>query len=83
MPPNVVPGGEEARYLERTAPWIERVGFTYVKEILVDDADKRKQLAERFKYSQEITKSQDDPWTQRSTHGVDAHEFTPLKVIGQ
>jgi len=73
---------EEARYLERTAPWIERVGFTYVKESIVDDAKKRKELAERFKFSQQITRSQEDPWTERSTKGVDAHEFTPLKVIG-
>ncbi|MCW9048471.1 MAG: nitrite reductase large subunit NirB [Gammaproteobacteria bacterium] len=73
---------EEARYLERTAPWIERVGFTYVKESIVDDVEKRKQLAERFKFSQKVTRSQDDPWTDRSTNGVDAHEFTPLKVIG-
>ncbi len=73
---------EEARYLERTAPWIERVGFTYVKESIVDDAAKRKELAERFKFSQDITRSQEDPWTERSTKGVDAHEFTPLKVIG-
>jgi len=73
---------EEARYLERTAPWIERVGFTYVKESIVDDAAKRKELAERFKFSQEVTRSQEDPWTERSTKGVDAHEFTPLKVIG-
>jgi len=73
---------EEARYLERTAPWIERVGFSYVKESIVDDAEKRKQLAERFKFSQEVTKSQEDPWTDRSIKGVDAHEFTPLKVIG-
>ena len=73
---------EEARYLERTAPWIERVGFTYVKESIVDDAEKRKQLAERFKFSQSVTRSQEDPWTERSTKGVDAHEFTPLKVIG-
>ncbi|MDH5471946.1 MAG: nitrite reductase large subunit NirB [Gammaproteobacteria bacterium] len=73
---------EEARYLERTAPWIERVGFSYVKESLVDDAEKRKSLAERFKYSQEVTRSQDDPWEQRATGGVDAHEFVPLKVIG-
>jgi nitrite reductase (NADH) large subunit len=72
---------EEARYLERTAPWIERVGFSYVKEVLVDDAEKRQQLAQRFKYSQDITKSQQDPWTERSSHGVDAHEFAPLKVI--
>ncbi|MCW8935484.1 MAG: nitrite reductase large subunit NirB [Gammaproteobacteria bacterium] len=73
---------EEARYLERTAPWIERVGFTYVKESIVDDAEKRKELAERFKFSQKVTRSQEDPWTDRSTNGVDAHEFTPLKVIG-
>ena len=73
---------EEARYLERTAPWIERVGFSYVKENIVDNAEKRKQLAERFKYSQEVTRSQEDPWTERSSKGVDAHEFVPLKVIG-
>ena len=73
---------EEARYLERTAPWIERVGFSYVKENIVDNAEKRKELAERFKYSQEVTRSQVDPWTERSINGVEAHEFTPLKVIG-
>jgi len=73
---------EEARYLERTAPWIERVGLSYVKESLVDDADKRRVLAERFKESQEVTRSQEDPWAQRATQGVDQHEFVPLKVIG-
>jgi nitrite reductase [NAD(P)H] large subunit len=73
---------EEARYLERTAPWIERVGFTYVKESIVDNVEQRKELAQRFKFSQEITKSQDDPWTERSTNGVEAHEFAPMKVIG-
>ena len=73
---------EEARYLERTAPWIERVGFSYVKDSIVEDADKRKQLAERFKYSQQVTHSQDDPWAERAIGGVDSHEFVPLKVIG-
>ncbi len=73
---------EEAHYLERTAPWIERVGFNYVKESIVDDAQCRKELAERFKFSQSVTRSQEDPWTERSTKGVDTHEFTPLKVIG-
>ncbi|MCW8909106.1 MAG: (2Fe-2S)-binding protein, partial [Gammaproteobacteria bacterium] len=73
---------EEARYLERTAPWIERVGFTYVKENVVDDDAKRKQLADRFEYSQKVTGSQDDPWEQRATGGIDSHEFVPLKVIG-
>lgn len=73
---------EEARYLERTAPWIERVGFTYIKEAVVDNIEQRKKLAERFRYSQEVTHSQDDPWAARATGGVEQHEFVPLKVIG-
>jgi len=72
---------EQARYLERTAPWIERVGFSYVKENIVDNESQRKDLARRFKESQDFTGSQIDPWTERSTHGVASHEFEPLKVI--
>jgi nitrite reductase (NADH) large subunit len=45
---------EEARYLERTAPWIERVGLSYVKEHIVEDAAGRKALAERFHASQQV-----------------------------
>jgi nitrite reductase (NADH) large subunit len=69
---------EEAHYLERTAPWVERVGLSYVKEIVLDD-EKRKALHERFLYSQ--TLSQIDPWKERA-EGVDAHEFTPLEIAG-
>lgn len=74
---------ENARYLERTAPWIERVGFSYVKQNLVDNEELRKTLALRFKESQEVTRSQIDPWTERSIHGVARHEFELLKVIAQ
>ena len=70
---------EEAHYLERTAPWIERVGLTYVKERMVDDHDGRKELADRFRYSQKF--AQDDPWQERAM-GADSHEFTPIKHIG-
>jgi nitrite reductase (NADH) large subunit len=70
---------EQAHYLERTAPWIERVGLTYVKEQIVDDADNRKALAERFRFSQQF--AQDDPWTERA-QGKDEHEFTPMKQVG-
>jgi nitrite reductase (NADH) large subunit len=74
---------EEARYLERTAPWIERVGLSHVKQNIVEDADNRKALAERFKQSQEATGAYHDPWQQRASEGADQHEFVPLKVIGQ
>lgn len=67
---------EEAHYLERTAPWIERVGLTYITTHIVDDASGRKALFERFRFSQ--TFSQTDPWKARA-EGVAAHEFTPIQ----
>jgi len=30
---------EEARYLERTAPWVARVGIEYVRARIVEDAE--------------------------------------------
>ena len=35
---------EEAHYLERTAPWVERVGIDYVRKRLVEDAAGRRAL---------------------------------------
>jgi nitrite reductase (NADH) large subunit len=55
---------ENARYLERTAPWIERVGLPYVKKHIVEDAAGRRALYERFIDSQRI--SQNDPWAEHS-----------------
>ncbi|MBP2316418.1 nitrite reductase large subunit NirB [Azospirillum soli] len=71
---------EEARYLERTAPWLERVGLDYVKKRLVDDPESRKALNARFLFSQ--TFSQDDPWAERASGAVDRHEFAPLAQVG-
>ena len=36
---------EEAHYLERTAPWIARVGIDYVKKRLVEDARRPRRAA--------------------------------------
>jgi nitrite reductase (NADH) large subunit len=66
---------EEARYLERTAHWIERVGLSYVRERLVDDPRARRALHERFMESQRH--SQVDPWAERAS-GKEAAEFAPL-----
>ena len=70
---------EEAHYLERTAPWLERVGLSYVKERVVEDPEGRKALAERFLESQKH--AQVDPWKARA-EGTDAHEFTPIRQVG-
>jgi nitrite reductase (NADH) large subunit len=70
---------EDAHYLERTAPWVERVGLTFIREKLIEDEEGRKQLAQRFHVSQKY--AQDDPWAERA-EGADAHEFTPIKKVG-
>ena len=70
---------EEAHYLERTAPWVERVGLTYIKECMVDNDEERKALYERFKLGQKY--AQIDPWKARA-EGEASHEFTPLKIAG-
>jgi nitrite reductase (NADH) large subunit len=72
---------EEAWYLERTAPWIERVGIEHIRRRIVDDEVGREALTARFLFSQSF--SQDDPWAARAA-GADreqhAHlgEFRPL-----
>ncbi|MFT4055251.1 MAG: nitrite reductase large subunit NirB [Novosphingobium sp.] len=69
---------EEARYLERTAPWIERVGVDYVKSRVVEDEAGRKALAARFLHSQSF--SQDDPWESRAS-GDRADLHQPLQPL--
>jgi len=71
---------EEARYLERTAPWIERVGIDYVKRRIVEDEAGRRALHQRFLFSQRF--SQLDPWSERASGKVDAHEFATLEQAG-
>ncbi len=68
---------EEAHYLERTAPWVERVGLSYIKERILEDEEGRRALYDRFKVSQKY--AQVDPWKERA-EGGQAHEFRPLKL---
>lgn len=76
---------EEARYLDRTAPWIERVGLDYVKAKVVEDDEGRKALYGRFLHAQKYL--QKDPWAERAA-GKEAHlhqhiaEIRPFAVVG-
>ncbi len=75
---------EEAHYLERTAPWIERVGLEHVKSALLDDPDTVPRLAKHFRWTQ--TFMQDDPWAKRAA-GEDSElhqhlaEVRPLEFV--
>ena len=70
---------EEARYLDRTAPWVERVGIAYVRRRIVDDAAGRQALYARFLHAQGVV--QIDPWAERARGVVEAHEFKTLAEV--
>ena len=75
---------EEAHYLERTAPWIERVGLEYVKDKLLGDPKAVAKYAARFRISQKY--SQVDPWARRAEgdrSDLHAHiaEVRPLEAV--
>jgi nitrite reductase (NADH) large subunit len=55
---------EQAHYLERTAPWIDRVGLDRVKSQMFDHPDAVRRLAARFRFSQQFM--QEDPWAKRA-----------------
>ncbi|WP_434112611.1 nitrite reductase large subunit NirB [Methylocaldum sp. GT1TLB] len=70
---------EEARYLERTAHWIERVGLAYVQERIVSNPESRRALYERFIESQKS--AQIDPWAVLAKESERQH-FEPLRKVG-
>ncbi len=69
---------EEGHYLERTAPWIERVGLKHVQSLVVDDDANRKALAERFYDSQK--NAQNDPWAEEVAK--QPQKYIPIKQVG-
>lgn len=72
---------QEAHYLERTAPWVERVGLDHVKEKVVADGENRARLYAKFMMSQKFV--QKDPWAERATEGVHTHEFKRLALAAE
>ena len=71
---------EEGHYLERTAPWVERVGLSHIQQNVIESDENRKALAERFAKSQKY--AQIDPWAEHAQKAELRKEFEPLKQIG-
>ncbi len=67
---------EDARYLERTAPWVERRGIAWVKARCVDDTANRHALQARFLYAQRF--AQTDPWAERAPEGTRVEPYRTL-----
>ncbi len=68
---------EEARYLDRTVHWIERVGLDYVKKRILEDAEGRKAAYERLLYA---LQGAVDPWAERVQKRDEHKEFETIVV---
>mgnify|MGYP002737196052 FL=1 len=69
---------EGAWYLERIYKWQERVGLETIRTAIMDDAESRKALWERFLLSQSF--AQVDPWRER-VEGLESWEFNPITIV--
>lgn len=68
---------EEARYLDRTVHWIERVGLEYVKQRVLADAEGRKAAYERLLYA---LQGAAEPWSDRVQKREQHKEFEIIAV---
>lgn len=68
---------EEARYLDRTVHWIERVGLDYVKKRVLEDIEGRKAAYERLLYA---LQGSVDPWAARVEKRAEHKEFETITV---
>lgn len=68
---------EEARYLDRTVHWVERVGLDYVKKRIVEDAEGRKSAFERLLYA---LQGSVDPWAERVKAREQHTEFDTITI---
>ena len=68
---------EEGFYLERTCHYVARVGLDHVKKIVLDDAERRKELYERLLYA---LQNYEDPWNAAVQKPAVRREFELLEM---
>ncbi|HEU4708537.1 MAG TPA: nitrite reductase large subunit NirB, partial [Methylophilaceae bacterium] len=68
---------EEARYLDRTVHWVQRVGLDYVKKRVVEDAEGRRAAYERLLYA---LQGAVNPWAERVEKREQHKEFENITV---
>ncbi len=69
---------EQGYYLERIYKWAKRVGYDEVRNVIMNDAQRRQDYFNRFVDSQKV--AQVDPWQER-VEGRFAYEFKPLAKL--
>jgi len=69
---------EQGFYLERIYKWAKRIGIDEIRRQIMEEPDMRAGYLARFNESQAV--AQYDPWAERASKQVHAHEFTPKKL---
>jgi nitrite reductase (NADH) large subunit len=64
---------EEARYLDRSVHYLERVGLDYIKQKVVEDSENRKQLFARLQYA---LRDAQDPWAAANVNRKEYESLT-------
>jgi len=69
---------EQGHYLDRMYKWKDKVGFVYIRQTIMDDAEARKAYYDKFVFSQKFF--QIDPWAERVA-GKEVHHFNPIEIV--
>ncbi len=69
---------EEAFYLERTVHYLHRVGMDYIKQAVVEDAERRKALVAKLQYALSF---EQDPWKERIETPQLKKEFDSIPLV--
>ena len=67
---------ESAAYLDRPYKWVAKVGIDWVIEQVLEDADNRAALCERFEISQSVYRK--DPWAEQATPDYQTQKWNAL-----
>ncbi|EQD58131.1 Nitrite reductase (NAD(P)H) large subunit [mine drainage metagenome] len=68
---------EQARYLDRTVHWVERIGLDFVKKQVVEDLEQRRTLHERLLFALQGT---GDPWMEIAANPSRLQEFEVMSL---
>ncbi|QKE38307.1 nitrite reductase large subunit NirB [Ferrovum myxofaciens] len=68
---------EQARYLDRTVHWVERIGLDFVKKHVVEDLEQRRTLHERLLFALQGT---GDPWMEIAANPSRLQEFEVMSL---
>ncbi|MFB5660207.1 nitrite reductase large subunit NirB [Alteribacillus sp. HJP-4] len=70
---------EDAKYLERTSHWVERVGLDHIRSVVIDNLENRHYFAERMDTA--LENRSEDPWEKLTHNEQKRNELFERKAV--